>query len=408
MSHPLNDITKAKLNEPGSKIAELELVNKKWTEELEKSEQRISVLNGEIRKLKNNKSELEDMLRLQNEKLEARDREIQRLSKAHIEEPQVNKITQEYTLESANNRIQKLNSQIDFLNKENQRLNEMIEEKDEVIHTSEKFKLDRMTLSQKYSDLQKENKALQSTIEYFESTIKELQDKIEANNEMMIRKQLVPLSELSKERQKQDDLEDKIKQLENEIRQYRRADEEMKHLLDATDSDKKQMAKRFEDILTENKKLNDELDAKLSENRQITKDRDTYNSDAIFYKERYKQMEANYEKYKRMVEEISQEKEMNDDERTKHHRKVVNLEEELASTKREKSEISFELERIKRQKEQVTNELDEIKQKTLKFKNDLDNNSSTLNRVQILNESSQKRLELVEREKEFIEGELSK
>ena len=375
---------------------------------MDKSEERIAILNAEIKKLKNSRSELEEVVRLQNEKIDTRDQEIQRLCKVYIEEPQINKLAQEYTLESANARIQKLNNQIDFLNKENQRLSQVIMEKDEVINTSERYKLERMALSQKYSDSQKEKNMLKNTIQDLESTIRDLQNKIDENNEMMIRKQLVPLSEVMKERQKRDELDDKIKQLETEVRQYRRTDEEKNHLLNATDSDKKLMAKRFEDILKENKELNDAVDQKLTELRQATKERDAFKSDSEFYKERQKQMEANYEKYKRMVDEISQEKEVTDDERSKHQKKVLSLEDELASTKREKSEITFELERVKRQKDQATNELDDIKQKTVKFRNELDTNSSTLSRVQILNESSQKRLELIEKEKEFIEGELNK
>lgn len=358
--------------------------------------------------MKNSKSELEEVIRLQTEELKTRDREIERLSKVYIEEPQINKLAQEYTLESANARIQKLNNQIDFLNKENQRLSKAITEKDEVISMSEKYKLDRMALSQKYSDCQKEKNGLENIIDNLEATIKDLQNKIEDNNEMMIRKQLVPISEVTKERQKRDELDDKIKQLESEIRQYKRADEEKNHLLNATDSDKKLMAKRFEDILRENKDLNDAVDQKLTELRQATKERDAYKSDADFFKERLKQVEANYEKYKRMVDEISQEKDITDDERTKHQKKVLNLEDELASTKREKTEIAFELERIKRQKDQATNELEDIKQKTVKFRNELNTNTSTLSRVQIMNESAQKKLDLVEKEKEFIEEELNK
>jgi len=166
------------------------------------------------------------------------------------------------------------------------------------------------------------------------------------------------------------------------------------------------MAKRFDEIIKENRDLNDEIDQIKMEARNVAKERDTFRSDSDYYKDRAKQMETNYDRYKKMLDDISQEKNMTDEERMKHQKRIISIEDELAVTRRENSELTFELERIKRQKEQINSELDEIKQKTTKFKNEYETNSTTLNRIQIINDSTQKRLDVVEKEKALLEDQI--
>ena len=312
----------------------------------------------------------------------------------------------EYNAENSRTMIENLNKKIDFLNNENRRLEQENEEKDKVINVSEKYKVDRIKMGQKYTSLETQNKNLKEQVHEHENTINDLKEKIEDHNSTLVKCKLVPLCDLTREREKRDELQEQLRKLEVEICQYKRSEEEHKHHLSTVDLDKQTMNKRFEELAKDNKNLYDEIDTAKQEIRSVTTKRDQFRSDADYYKDKAKQMESNYERYKKMVDDISVERNVTEDERTKHQKKIINLENQLSSAKRENSELSFEFERIKRQKDQISNELDEIKQKNNKFRNEYETNNTTLNRIQIINDSIQKRLEVIEKEKVLLEEQI--
>ena len=406
MSYPLKDSTNNRINSFEFRIQELEIARKQCADELVKADERAIILNSEIKKLKENKSELEETLRLQNEKIQNRDKEISRLSLLCQGPQDIDKLNIEYNAENARSMIENLNKKIDFLNNENRRLEQENEEKDRVINVSEKYKLDRIKMSQKYTSLETQNKELKERLREHENTINDLNEKIEDHNSTLVKRKLVPLCDLTREREKRDELQEQLKKLEVEIRQYKRAEEEHRHYLSTIDLDKQTMNKRFEEIAQENRNLYDEIDTAKQEIRSMTKERDQFRSDSDYYKERAKQMETNYERYKKMADDISLERNVTEDERTKHQKKIISLEDQLSSCKRENSELTFELDRLKRQKDQINTELDSIKQKTNMFKNEYETNNTTLNRIQIINDSTQKRLEVVEKEKTLLEEQI--
>lgn len=143
--------------------------------------------------------------------------------------PNIDKLSQAYSAEVSQANIQKLNNQIDFLNRENQRLEDSVKEKEQIINTAEKYKQDRMAMGLKFTELQAENKRLMGDIHQMETVIGELKENIEENNSVIAKRKLVPLDDLNKERQKRDELQDRIREIETELRQYKRADEHSQH-----------------------------------------------------------------------------------------------------------------------------------------------------------------------------------
>jgi len=202
MSHPLKDSTNDRINNKDCRIQELENAHKQCADELVKADERAAVLSSEIKKLKSIKAEMEEKFSLLNEKLEARDKEIFRLNQLYKGSQNLDIVAMEHTVETTKSSIQKLNNQIDFLNRENQRLETENKEKDQIINTAEKYKQERMTMGQKYVSLQNENKALTNDIKTMEGVINELKDKIEENSSVFAKRKLVPLSDLSKQKQR--------------------------------------------------------------------------------------------------------------------------------------------------------------------------------------------------------------
>jgi len=364
-------------------------------EQLERADEKAATMISQIKNLEYNKAELEEMINLQNNKILSRDNEIARLNSMNVSAPNLDKISKDYSAEMSQSNIQKLNTQIDFLNKENQRLESEVKDKNQVINTSEKYKYDRMAMSKKYTEEQKENKRLTADINQMETVIQELKNKVEENSSVIAKRNLVPLADLTKERERRDELLEQIKSLETELRQYKRSDEHVQHTLTSAVTEKQTLNTRLEEMIDENRLLQNSIDEKLHEVRQITKERDILRSDSDFYKDRAKQMEANYERYKKMSEELSQEKNMTSGE---YYSKLLNVENMLSEVKKENSEMAFELERTKRQKITYESELDELKETTFKFKNEFESNNTTLTRIKIMYDSTLKDKQRLEKE----------
>ena len=80
MNYPLKDSANNRINSFEFRIQELEIARKQCANEVVKAEERTITLNAEIKKLKETKSEMEETLQLQNEKIQNRDKEIFRLN----------------------------------------------------------------------------------------------------------------------------------------------------------------------------------------------------------------------------------------------------------------------------------------------------------------------------------------
>ena len=407
-TQPLRDSTKERLNDTELQIQELEKARQHYAEELEKADVKMAQMNSHIRQMENDKSELEEKNKLHRETIEAREREISRLNLLANDGSNIDTISQAYNNEMTKANIQKLNNQIDFLNKKNQELEKELKNKNEILNTSEKYKLDRIQMSEKYNNLKKENSSLMENIQTMEGVIQELKDKVEENSSIMAKKKYVPVADLTNEKNKRIKAEDQIRTLENEIRQYKRAEDISQDQVKKSESDIKTLNKRLEDVVKENLDLNSNLDDRMSEIRRLKNEKDQFKQDSEYYEGRYKQMENNYHTYKKMNEEVSQEKDLTEEERIKFQNKLIKMESELDESQRHCTELRYELERMKKQKEFNETELEEYRTKATKFKNEAEGNTATLSRVQIQSETAQKQVEFIQREKRVIEEELEK
>jgi chromosome segregation ATPase len=403
---PLRDSTNERLNNTDSMMQELDNARRHCADELIEADEKIAGLRAEVRRIDNSKVELNDTIRLQIEKLEVRDREISRLNSIKNEGPNIDNMSHAYTNELSKASIQKLNNQIDFLNMQNQKLDSQLQEKIQVMDTAENFKKDKIALSQKCISFQSENIRLIDDIKTMENVIQELKDKVKESSSVMSKKNYVPLADLNTEKESKNQLKDDVIALESQIRQYKRADEINQDRINSSDSEVKTLTTRLDELILENRDQNSRLDEQLHEVKKVKHEREKAKDDAEFYKERAKQMEHNYETYKKMKEDIYQEKEVTEEERSKYHNKLIKIENELSETRRTSSEVNYELERLKRQKELNDAELDDLRQNSAKFRNEADNNTATLSRVHIQNETNKKQLEYAQKDKDIIGSEL--
>ena len=300
-TYPLKEIKKSCHNYQNSMSKDSEAMQN--TENVNKTEDDIQILEAQMRKLMNTNLQLEGTIQFQNEQILVRDQEIQRLNKFHIQDSNINKITQEFTFESTNEITQNLKNQINQLAKENKCLLESIKEKDKIINISDKYKQDRMGFSQKYTKAIKDNKILRNKISELQSQIEELQTKPWSSVGKSI-EESYPFCEFPKENLNLFELEEKVRQLEGEIRKHRRIEEELQYTIECNDSEKASLNNEHEIINQENKKLADSIDEKHHEIIQISKDNEKLREDIEIYKEKLKTMVENYDSLKLKYEQL--------------------------------------------------------------------------------------------------------
>ena len=96
--------------------------DQEWASELRRADERANELRHKYDELVQAHLALEEKQRGLNEAIEARDNEILRLSKLYQGGQNMDQLAQKYQQETNERNMQKLQNQVNFLNKENHRI----------------------------------------------------------------------------------------------------------------------------------------------------------------------------------------------------------------------------------------------------------------------------------------------
>ena len=125
----------------------------------------------------------------------------------------VEKLSNEYHLKSHQERIEKLNSQIDFLNKENFTLEDDLKKAKRDLSRTDHVRDENTSLSSKIRNLQTQNEQLQEVAEQTEKALDRLRGKrIQEDNDLIAQKN----DDIEKLRQKVKELTDVLDTVESE------------------------------------------------------------------------------------------------------------------------------------------------------------------------------------------------
>jgi hypothetical protein len=142
--------------------------------------------------------------------LESRDKEILRLNTLYEGGQNLDQLKAKYVTDTNNETLSKLQNEIDFVNRENHRIDEELSEAKELLKGSEQFISEKKSLTSSIIDLKNKNLMLVEDMRRLESTIQSLKDgKIGLHAEQS-HKKLVDLDELNAEREKIEALNQRI------------------------------------------------------------------------------------------------------------------------------------------------------------------------------------------------------
>lgn len=145
-----------------------------WAEELRKADERAAEFRNQARIYESKFRELENDLSMCRQKIDTRDKEIQRLSNLYEGGQTLPQLNVDYVSKQNKDTITKLNDQLDFVNRENHRLEGELESAKRSMSEVDGFIKDRKNMSSNLIDLEKKNSLLQAELRQMDTVIKTL------------------------------------------------------------------------------------------------------------------------------------------------------------------------------------------------------------------------------------------
>jgi chromosome segregation ATPase len=218
--------------------------------------------------------------------LESRDKEILRLNTLYEGGQNLDQLKAKYVTDTNNETLSKLQNEIDFVNRENHRIDEELSEAKELLKGSEQFISEKKSLTSSIIDLKNKNLMLVEDMRRLESTIQSLKDgKIGLHAEQS-HKKLVDLDELNAEREKIEALNQRIEILLFENSNLRIETDKTSHFKSALSSDKKALIDAMEGMKQEKCELSSKYDEVNANYRALLKEKDILTEEVNTYKSR--------------------------------------------------------------------------------------------------------------------------
>lgn len=172
-----------------------------WAEELRKADERAAEFRNQAKLYESKFIELEGEFTMHKKKIESRDKEIQRLNNLYEGGQTLPQLNVEYVSKTNKDTISKLNDQLDFVNRENHRLETELEQARNSLKEVDGFMKDRKNMSANLVELDQKNKILQQELKQMDTVVKALKREKNENSDPNEQMSTVPLVELLKEQQ---------------------------------------------------------------------------------------------------------------------------------------------------------------------------------------------------------------
>lgn len=146
---------------------------RQWADEVRRADQRWQQLQQKYDHLVQVEAKSREVLQIQDKKIEARDNEIRRLTDLYQGGQNLERLNIKYHQEVNEQTVTKLQSQVDFLNKENHRLQSQVD-----LYTSDRGVVDQIdNLKKEIDDLTFENSTIRKDMRELTGTLKDYQEK---------------------------------------------------------------------------------------------------------------------------------------------------------------------------------------------------------------------------------------
>ena len=344
-----------------------------WANELRSSDERIKKLQTENETLKKTKNITEDETKRLKNQLENRNLEISRLSSMIGADFKPEVITNKYKESITNSNIEQLNDRIDYLNKENVKL-------------EAEYKKARQG-QDKFFELEKENKFMVENLFELRTQNQNLGLKL-AELEKLGKNLNGP--ELEKLKTDNNELLNRLKAYEDEIKQLKDESLRTEAYKNNFYADKKAYTQAIEKIDKERENLR----AKLTDFEVLVEENQNELADSrekeILYQSQIQNLRKEIENIQNTYSKINKDHLSTTEESYQLRQKLSSLESQKNIIQAELDSVKFELERTLKLKKMTEDQLEEVKKEIIRYKNDFESANAQKQKLQVLYDSSVK------------------
>lgn len=373
-----------------------------WAEELRTADERSGKFKQQADKLEKELEDAKKIMESYKKQVESRDMEIKRLQGLYEGGQNLDKLASKYTSNTNEQLVARLNGHIDFLNKENHRLESELKKcKPEDRLAAANAEKDQQLRA---SQLIKRNELMVNSVKELEKTVEILQRERQGLEAKMNEMENENDERLGAEKKLNEELNQRIGELESQLNTKQKETEITTNAKAALNSDKKVIHEALEKAKKENSELTrlnkeqkseiQKLGAKLEDAR--------INLNALMGKSANAAREAEmaHASAGRVENEIKEQGE----ECTKLRQHIHELESELLTIKNEKTNLKFEADRLVKQKYNLEEQLMAFKNESLKRKSEAEGSGATASRLEGLYNSAKAEIDYLKKDNEQLEN----
>lgn len=187
--------------------------------------------------------------------VDTRDVEIQRLSKLYEGGQNLQSLNVNYVTETNKNTFEKLNQQIDFLNRDNQRISSDLNQKTLELAEVDGFIRDRKNMSANIIASDQKNKSLSKDVKHLKGIIDQMRALKTENQDPNLNMRVYSEEDLALEQKRNSDLSDLLDSLKQENSGLKNQIENSQGIQSAYNSDKRAYNEALSGIKTSNETL---------------------------------------------------------------------------------------------------------------------------------------------------------
>jgi len=367
-----------------------------WAEELRAADERANKFRDQAIKLERQLVDVNENLKTLKGQIEVRDKEILRLQGLYEGGQNIDKLTSKYIEESKDETVTKLHNHLDFLNKENRRLeNELKKYRPEdrsVLEVNFKAMMSQMT---------KKNEQLETMIKEKDAIINSLNRAKEALNEKLNLTVKECEGKCLSEQERSLSLSQQIKELETRLSGTQKEMEG--HLKAAYASDKKAYTGAMEDLKNEKNVLMKQSEELMVEVRKLKRQVEDARNEANIYKGKFANASREIEMSQMSAGRATNEVREQAEECIALRKKIHDLESELLTMKNERLNLKFELDRQERQRAALESQLTAFKGDSLKKQTAIETTGATATRLEALYNSARTEIEFLKKDNQQLD-----
>ena len=361
-------------------------------------------MREELKNASATKATFEEKIRQLEIQVGNRDREVKRLqAKMDVGDVTTEKLSTEYSLRTNSEKIERLNSQIDFLTKENFGLEDMMKDMKKDMSRTDHVRTQNRELEGRVKEMLRENEDLRATIQNSEKILEKTR-----------RTKALAESEIVESKNKEIDvLENEIGRLTNTLDILSSENSKLKmqsshagQTLSAYNSDKLAFSETLQILKEDKDAIELQLENLKADLRRKVQENESLAENLNLTQGRVQTLQREVDLFKQNMTKNTEDQSYTQEITATLRGRITELENENISLNSQRNELELQLERSNRLRDHVEEQLERIKEEALKSKSNVSAVSTDKQRFQMLYEEALKDIEFIKRDNRGLEAKL--